>query len=80
MLFARARQPNNRCGGEIMSWRGTSQVFSRNWLLGPSLLSGSASILMLAGALRGVGAIKASVRQRWPRFGRNLGLHVNPLD
>jgi hypothetical protein len=29
----------------------------------------------LAGALRGVGAIKARVEQRWPS-----GLHVNPLD
>jgi hypothetical protein len=28
-------------------------------------------IVMLGGALRGVGAIKASVGQSWPQFGRN---------
>jgi len=28
-------------------------------------------ILMLSGAVRGIGAIKANVEQRWPRCGKN---------
>jgi hypothetical protein len=37
------------------------------------------AILMLAGALRGVGAIKASVGQSWPRVARDQ-VRPNPLE